>query len=308
MHPAIQEKERRRTTAVLPIVAGSQKTSRTIKPIRSYLKWAGGKSKLIDAIKAFIPSDATRFIEPFVGSGVVALNLADQFKKVWMADANPDLVATHTQAIQNPDFIDRVSALFTANNNKPARYGWYRDEFNESTDPTRRAELFIYLNRHGFNGLCRYSATGKFNVSFGKYDVPYLPEAELLTFGETLKHAKVEVSDFRKLLAKAGAGDFVYCDPPYAPLSNTANFTSYSQGGFSHKDQKSLARLARNAAKRGATVVISNHDTPYTRELYKKASSIQSFMVGRSLAGNGDSRKKAPELFAVYCPMEGGAK
>lgn len=128
----------------------------------------------------------------------------------------------------------------------------------------------------------------------------YLPEEEIRRFATRLQNAQFLNVDFEKVMNMAGAGDFLYCDPPYAPLSPTANFTAYASGSFSEEQQKRIALLAEAAQARGAVVLVSNHDTAFTRELYKNASRIDGLEVSRSISAKGDSRKKAQEIFALY--------
>lgn len=276
------------------------------KPTRSYLKWAGSKTRLISQIAVHIPRNAKRFLEPFGGSGVVALNLAPRFESVLLADANRDLIDCHKAVVRQKGFVTAVSELFTAENNSQAAFTRLREEFNATKDRKRKAALFLYLNRHCFNGLCRYSAAGQFNSPFGRPAKPYLPETEMASFAERLSEAAIEVTDFRSVLAAAKKGDFVYCDPPYAPLSTTANFSAYSAGGFSADDHQDLANLAFEASRRGACVAVSNHDTSFTRQLYHAADGITELMVARTISCDGASRQKVSELIAVYRPHRGG--
>lgn len=169
--------------------------------------------------------------------------------------------------------------------------------------PLRRACLFVYLNRHGYNGLCRYNRRGEFNVPFGRHARPYFPREELRHFATTLRAATFVRADFRPLLAQAEPGDFVYCDPPYAPAADRGHgFTAYAPGGFSPQDQHDLAEACRAAAIRGACVLISNHDTPFIRDLYRDATAIRRIAVRRSISRRADRRRPARELLITYSP------
>lgn len=264
-----------------------------------FLKWAGRKTSIVSSIKELLPMEAKRFIEPFVGSGAVFLNT--DYQKNLLADTNADLI--HLFQILKSDgekFVKRSKKLFVAENNQENRFYELRKEFNESTDLERRAELFIYLNRHCYNGLCRYNKRGEFNVPFGRYHNPYFPTVELTDFGEKLSTAELAIQDFRQTLGGAGKGDIVYCDPPYVPLTKTSSFTDYAKGGFGPEEQKKLVSCCISAAKRGAFVAISNHDTPETRELYEDARQIVPLLVQRFISCNGESRNKVKELIAVF--------
>lgn len=267
-----------------------------------YLKWPGSKRKLIAEISATRPtSPIHRLIEPFVGSGAVALALP--FERAILTDVNADLISTHQQAISDPSgLITRLEALFVPENNNVEAFLRLREEFNTSADPDRRVELFVYLNRHCFNGLVRFSMKGRFNTPFGKIARPYLPTQEIHGFSRKLRDASVAVSDFRDTMAKAGMGDFVYCDPPYLPLAASSNFTAYSAGGFSSDAHEELVTAAQDAAERGATVVIANHDTPHARKIYGDADEVRSLRVLRTISCKGYGRGEAPELMAIYRP------
>ena len=184
-------------------------------------------------------------------------------------------------------------------NNEVAFYK-LREEFNTTTNIKRKAVLFIYLNRHGYNGLCRYNSSGGFNVPFGRYIKPYFPEKELYFFAEKAKQVDFIHSDFQHTFSKTTAADVVYCDPPYVPLSASASFTAYTHSAFGETQQKQLAQLAEESANKNATVVISNHDTEITREYYKNASHIYSFPVKRLISSNTAQRVPVQELLAIY--------
>lgn len=270
---------------------------------RPFLKWAGGKTLLIPAIRAHVPTDPKRLIEPFAGSGAVALNLS--FPTKIIGDANADLISLFQIVCRRPrQFIAACAREFIASTNTAIAYAERRAEFNATREPFRRARLFVYLNRHGYNGLCRYNRRGEFNVPFGRHARPYFPREELRHFATTLRAATFVRADFRTLLAQAGPGDFVYCDPPYAPTADRRDgFTAYAPGGFSAQDQRDLAAACRAAAGRGARVLISNHDSPFTRDLYHDATAMQSVMVRRAISRSGDRRQPARELLITYSPI-----
>lgn len=264
-----------------------------------FLKWAGRKTSIIGPIKELLPTKARCFVEPFIGSGAVFLNT--EYPVNLLADSNVDVINICKILKSNgEEFIKRSRKMFVPENNQETRFYELRDEFNAASDLERRAELFIYLNRHCFNGLCRYNKSGKFNVPFGRYSSPYFPAFEMAQFAEKLSTAEVVAQDFRLTIARAGKGDVVYCDPPYVPLTKTASFTDYATGGFGPNDQKELVACCVEAAGRGATVVISNHDTPETRELYKDSKTIIPLLVQRMISCDGANRNKAKELLAVF--------
>jgi DNA adenine methylase len=250
-------------------------------------------------IRPLVPPTAQRLVEPFLGSAAVALNLG--FERNLLADSNPDVVGLYQCLEAAPEsFVAECRRLFSPRTNTEEAYYRFRDEFNGTRDAFRRACLFVYLNRHGYNGLCRYNSKGGFNVPFGKYDAPYFPSEEFAHMTDLIARSDLRCADFRTVIAEAGNDDFVYCDPPYSPMSETANFTGYASGGFSHSDQLDLVAACTAASRRGATVVISNHDTPVTRELYSSATHLVELQVARLISCDGASRKKAAELLVVF--------
>ena len=266
---------------------------------KSFLKWAGGKFRLLERILPELAGGG-RFVEPFAGSAVVYLNTAAPESVV--NDVNADLIALyrHIQA-EGEAFMDYAAGFFTAETNTEAAFYELRARFNSASDPRERAALLLYLNKHAYNGLIRYNAKGGYNVPFGRYKAPQFPLADMRCFWERTRqgHTVFTCRDFREVFADVQSGDVVYCDPPYAPLSATANFTSYAGNVFGPRDQEDLASLARHAHSRGATVVLSNHDTPQIRALYADAH-IVAFDVQRFISCKGQARNRAPEILAVY--------
>ena len=269
-----------------------------IKKQRAFLKWAGGKFKLIEALKEHLPQ-GERLVEPFVGAGSVFLNT--DFERYLLCDINQDLINLYKIVQSEPEkYIKAAKALFVPEMNQKDAYYKVRSSFNETKDPLKRSVYFLYMNRHGFNGLCRYNRKGGFNVPFGSYKKPYFPENEIRAFSEKAQRAEFRCIGYEQAIDMTKDGDVVYCDPPYAPLSSTASFTTYVGAGFSLDDQALLARKSRHTAiERGIPVLISNHDIPLTRELYHGAT-FDSIQVQRNISQKGSSRKKVDELMALY--------
>lgn len=145
-----------------------------MKKNRAFLKWAGGKYPLLDDIKKHLPQGDC-LIEPFVGAGSVFLNT--DFSRYILADINSDLIDLYNIVkLQTDEYVAAAREMFTPENNVAEQYYLFRDEFNQSQEPLRRAVLFLYLNRHGYNGLCRYNLRGEFNVPFGRYKSPIFPK------------------------------------------------------------------------------------------------------------------------------------
>jgi DNA adenine methylase len=268
-----------------------------VKKQRAFLKWAGGKYNLMEAIVGHLP-EADTLVEPFVGAGSVFLNT--NYSNYLLNDINADLIHLYQFLQQKPQqLINDARLLFVDSNNEKSVFLAMRQLFNQTTDPYQRSLLFLFLNRHCYNGLCRYNQSGFFNVPFGKYKKPYFPEAELEAFAEKAKKATFVCMDYQQLFAQLPAEAAVYCDPPYVPLSKTASFTSYAKNSFNLDDQADLANLSEQAQQRGHAVLISNHDTSWTRKIYQGAE-LHSIQVGRSISQKGSSRGKVAELFALY--------
>lgn len=262
---------------------------------KPFLKWLGGKTRLINDIKEVLPR-GKRLVEPFTGSGAVFLNTS--YEEYLLADSNRDLINLYAiLKSKGRSFLKICNALFIPEYNTEKKYLELRAEFNKTSDEIRKASVFIYLNRHCFNGLCRYNSSGEFNTPFGLYGNPvHFPSKEMLYFIEKCRSKKVDFvhADFRKTFKMIKDGDILYCDPPYLPLSETSNFTSYGADGFNDNDQEELARLSSKAL---VPVLISNHDTEGARKMYNKASYIQKINVGRFVGGD---RKMVPELLALF--------
>jgi DNA adenine methylase len=266
---------------------------------KPFLKWAGGKYRLLDKILKELPS-GLRLVEPFAGSCAVYLNAP--FDRALVCDLNKDLISLYRHIQQEGEkFIKYCASFFTLKNNTREAYLEFRTRFNASSEPRERAALLLYVNRHAFNGLIRYNSKGDFNVPFGKYAKPYFPLKELRLFQRKAQSTETLfcAEDFRAVFAALRPGDVVYCDPPYVPLSSSASFTSYAGNVFNVRDQQDLARLAKEAWQKGIPVILSNHDTDLTRRLYSTAT-IKRFEVQRFISRNGDNREMAPELLAVY--------
>jgi len=265
--------------------------------MRSFLKWAGNKYQILSHILEAIP-EGKRLIEPFVGSGAVFLNT--DYEEYLLGDNNKDLINLFKLVqSEGKEFVDYCRSFFIPENNDEARYYEFREMFNNTQEVELRSALFFYLNRHGYNGLCRYNSSGIFNVPFGRYRKPYFPEEELQHFHEHSARAKFVHMDYMKVMGKAKQGDVVYCDPPYVPLSKTASFTNYSGQGFSMDQQEALAHEAERLAEQGIPVIISNHNTPVVKKLYNKAK-IVNIQVTRTMSCDTSNRKKASEVIAVF--------
>lgn len=272
----------------------------TEPPSRPFLKWTGGKQRLLPQLLPLLPP-GRRLIEPFVGAGSVLL--ASCYPRFVINDANPDLAAVWLALKERPrEYIEAASRYFTARNHCAEAYVQLRTEFNSLVDSFERAVRVPYLNKFGFNGLCRVNKQGQFNVPYGKpVRLPTFPRDAMVAATKRLTHSTVMAGDFSQALEVAEDGDVVYCDPPYSPLDGAASFTAYTREGFSESQHVRLVAAARQAAARGATVLISNHDTRGTRELYCGLEIIE-LRVRRSVSADSGRRTTVPELVAILRP------
>ena len=242
---------------------------------RPFLKWAGGKRALMHEIMARLPDgDIELYIEPFLGGGAVFLELARQgrIKRAILNDRNPELVHTWRTVRDYP--AELVEAVHQWTPDEETYYAVRSIDVDTLSDIDRAARV-LWLNRTCFNGLYRINRSGKFNVPYGRYKKPNLVDADNLhAVSEALQDVMLYDIDFEGLLAMAGPGAVVYCDPPYWPLSDTAYFTAYDGNPFRSNDQERLARAFAGLREQGATGVLSNSWTEGTVDLYARRSLL----------------------------------
>ncbi|MFW6051514.1 MAG: DNA adenine methylase [Myxococcota bacterium] len=261
------------------------------------MKWVGGKGRILPQLLPLLPPGAElmRHVEPFVGGG--AMFFARRPERALLSDVNPDLVATYETV------RDRVEAVIEAlvplaRDHSKEHYYRARDRYNRNRGLTHaeRAALFIYLNKTCFNGLYRVNRKGEFNVPAGRYKNPRVLDEDMLrSASAALQHADIRCQGFEELLEAARPGDFIYFDPPYAPLSPTANFTGYASGGFDRDDQRRLHEVFRELDRRGCRMMLSNSDVPFVRYLYR-AWRIDVVAAPRAVSCNGRGRGKVTEV------------
>jgi DNA adenine methylase len=268
-------------------------------PNKPVLKRVEGKSRILHHILPRLPR-GTRLVEPFVSGGSVFLR--SEYDGYLLADTNSHLMDLYNEVETRPlEFIECAQGLFNETYRSRERYLEVRAAFNRSEgDALTRAAQFFYLNKHGFNGLCRYNAGGHFNVPYGSAARPVrLPVDDILRFADKAVRAVFVNDDFLEIMSMAEQGDVVYCDPPYLDRDSGRSFTGYCPGGFSMARQVELAALARELAARGVPVAISNHDCAIARELCEGAE-LYTFEARRSISANGSKRQPVNELLAVF--------
>lgn len=264
------------------------------------LRWAGSKSRMMAELKKHLPV-GKRLIEPFAGSCSVMMNT--DYEQYLIADVNPDLINMYQVIQENTEFfIEELKSVFESNTDDVSYYK-VRNKFNlERGCLFTSAVYFLYLNRHCFNGLCRYNKKGEFNTPYGKLKNPYFPEVEIRAFAEKAKSATFICASFEETLQMAKSGDVVYCDPPYLPASvssvgsnHSQEFTAYTKDGFDYDQHSQLAGELRRLSYSGCFCVASNNDNQSVRSLYSDFD-LQPLTVRRSCGGAGSSRKSADEL------------
>lgn len=264
------------------------------------LKWPGGKSKLSSKILSFSENKKT-LIEPFMGSGSVFLNIGANFEKYVGNDNNSDLILLFNEIKKDPcKIIKEVKEMFASGNEK-SYYNKKRDVFNslDRKDPFR-ASIFMYLNRHGFNGLCRYSMKkGTYNVPFGNYTKPYFPEKEIIEFHRIANSIECRFlcSDFSTVFDEAH-DSLIYSDPPFLELSKTSSFKNYSGVKFTECHDKKLNELSFHSKKNGNISVISNHFTPDVLDIYDKYTRYEIVDSKRNISCK--ERKSVKEIILIY--------
>ena len=292
--------------------------------LRPLLKWAGGKRQLLPQLRRFYPLAFNRYIEPFFGSGAVFFDLQASGRleghDVLLVDSNGDLIGCYETVRARPDEVaDGLERLAAAHaRGGEAQYYAVRDgEFNPARDRLRDgdgriaytpalAAMLIYLNRTGFNGLFRVNARGAFNVPAGRYDRPKIADrAKLARVAQALAGARLLHGSFEIVRDVAERGDFVYFDPPYAPLSRTATFTSYTAGGFDAEDQQRLQAVAIDLARRGCHVLLSNSTAGDIAALYERSPEARQAglhvhrVAARRAINSNAARRGAVDEFLI---------
>lgn len=263
-----------------------------------FLKWAGGKRGLLPQLTHLLPDDVAqrRYREPFLGGGSMFFHLQPRF--AWISDANAELMTTYI-AVQSrvEELIDALTLLAATYDGEGSYYA-ARDGYNLPVHKSlvSRAALFIYLNRTCFNGLYRVNKSGGFNVPCGKYKNPRICDPDgLRAASAALQHVRLSAVDYYDTAVTAQPYDFIYWDPPYAPLSATSNFVGYTEGGFGSDDQLELRQVFGELHDKGCKMLLSNSDTPEMRDLYA-GFEIHAINAPRAVGAAAETRKIVGEL------------
>jgi DNA adenine methylase len=281
------------------MMGGGRVTWESSERVRPVLKWAGGKSGLLSQLLPLFPGSFCRYFEPFFGGGAVYFALGFRGVSI-LNDSNPELVELYEVVRDVPHRLmcelDVLSSRYSE--------GFYY-ELRSTVPCTReaRAARTIFLNKTGYNGLYRQNSKGMFNVPFGKrVRCPTLYQRDnLVRVAESLANARFHCFDFEEVIDGAGAGDFIYCDPPYEPLSRSSSFNAYQGGGFSQVDQIRLKDACMRARGRGAQVIISNSSAEFVKELYSDCC-VEIVSARRAINSKGTSRGAVDEVAVLLTP------
>jgi len=269
--------------------------------VRPFLKWAGGKTQLLAEFAPLYPKSAHggRYIEPFLGSGAVFFHVRALLapSKCSLADDNPEII--NVLEVVNNDvesLNDRLEGHRTKHLRDPEPYYYSVRAQQALRVPLERAARLIYLNKTCFNGLYRLNSRGEFNVPFGRHVNPRIfDEDNLRAASAALQGVELKTRHFRETLRHAQPDDFIYFDPPYDPVSDTAFFTSYTEGPFGKDAQKELALVFRELATRGCHVMLSNSHTPFVRKLYR-GFDVRTVFARRNINSKANLRGPVKEV------------
>ena len=302
-----------------PIDARTKEAKKGVSDVRPFLKWAGGKGQLLKEIGKYYPFDTdlkiAKYAEPFVGGGAVLFDILNKYElqEIYVSDINAELINAYTIIRDDIDaLLDVLKQLETdylllSNSGRKEAYLTKRTRFNElkgkKENGVELAALMIFLNKTCFNGLYRVNRKGEYNVPMGAYKNPLIcNEQNLKAASDKLQNVKIVCGDYKESADFIDNKTFVYFDPPYRPLTPTANFTSYTENLFDDKKQLELANFVQQIDNKGAKVVISNSDPKNTNEnddffdnAYSK-QNIKRVSATRMINRNSDKRGRINEL------------
>ncbi|MEM1414622.1 MAG: DNA adenine methylase [Myxococcota bacterium] len=275
-----------------------------LAPPRPFVKWAGGKGRLLPQLVPLLPPGVhlMRHVEPFVGGG--AFFFAQKPERALLADVNPALIRTYAAIRDEVEAVvaalDVLATEHRAGDTEHAKACFYRNRERYNAPASRsdaeHAALFVYLNKTCFNGLHRVNRRGAFNVPFGRYANPKIVNPDALRAASVaLARAELSTQPFEALVATARPGDFVYFDPPYEPVSETARFTAYARNGFDRDDQTRLRDVFAELDRRGCKLMLSNSDVPFVRDLYERWR-IDTVAAARAINCDARGRGKVREV------------
>jgi DNA adenine methylase len=268
-------------------------------PPHPFLKWAGGKRQLIPQMAKYFPKNYNKYIEPFVGGGAVFFHLLPKISII--SDNNPDLINCYK--VIKDDVENLIKSLRKHIYEKNYYYKVRaldrdRNGFAKLSD-VEKASRTIYLNKTGYNGLYRVNSKGFFNVPFGRHRNPKIcDDVNLRNVSRALRNIEIYLGSFELCLDYAKEGDFVYLDPPYHPLSETALFTSYTKSNFDKTSQKKLFEVFKELDKKGCYIILNNSYSDFILDLYKDYG-IVTLKAKRNINSNSQKRGLIDEVLIL---------
>ncbi|MFB5648075.1 MAG: DNA adenine methylase [Candidatus Nitrosomaritimum aestuariumsis] len=269
---------------------------------KPFVKWAGGKRQLIPILNDNLPKSMGTYYEPFLGGGALLFHILSERngQKCGVSDLNSDLVLTYTTIRDKANDLIHSLKNHSKNYRKDSKSYYYAIRESNPRSAVEKTSRLLFLNRTCFNGLYRVNSKGKFNVPLGKYTNPNIVNEEnIRSVSHVLQSSKVSIKcrDFESVLNDAKKGDLVYFDPPYQPVSDTANFTSYTHKSFTITDLKRLANLCLDLDSKGCKVLLSNSDSQEVAEMFTdKQWKIKKIEANRSINSNSKKRTGHFEL------------
>ena len=265
---------------------------KTVSDAKPFLKWAGGKGRLFGKLQKFFPDSYNRYFEPFVGGGAIFFYLNPE--KAIINDLNQELINLYEKIRDHPEeLIIKLDKLQPKVDSK----GFFLEI--RAKVPRNKLDLAvrtIYLNRTCYNGMYRVNSSGEFNVPFGDMGNPRLYEKKnILACSKVLQRTTILIGDYNKLIRRIRKNNFVYLDPPYVPLSDTAHFTSYTSEKFGMKQQKELLKFCEKIDKKGSLFLLNNSETEFTKKLYEQYN-CDTIKAARNVAAKSASRAPVNEL------------
>lgn len=257
-----------------------------------FVKWAGGKRQLLPAIKERLPENYKNYIEPFVGGGAVYFELKPSIATI--NDINKALINTYVTIRDNPiELMKKIDEFDEGISEGDKEYyysirNFYNDKLLKDEYDIELAALFIFLNKHCFNGLYRVNSKGLFNVPYNQSKRCSYSEENILNISKVLKETSIVNGDFEEVCKNAQKGDFIFFDSPYAPL-NPTSFESYTKEGFDIDSHKRLARLFKELTEKGCYCMLTNHNTEFICELYSDYT-VEVIDVKRMINSNANKR------------------
>ena len=268
---------------------------------KPFVKWAGGKRQLMSELEKNFPTKFGTYLEPFLGGGAVMFDLLtkEHNLKCNVSDLNSDLVLSYVTIRDRLEKLIESLEDHSKNYHKDSTGYYYEVRNQEPKNQIEKVSRLLFLNKTCFNGLYRVNSKGKFNVPLGRYTNPNIVNKEnLQAVSKTLQSGKIKIScrDFSSIIKDAKKGDFVYFDPPYQPVSDTANFTSYTHRDFTEDDLERLADLANQLNSKGCNVMLSNSNSKTVKKLFSSGWKIKEIKANRAINSNSQKRTGHKEI------------